>query len=124
MKIAHPLVSVVDDDESVRESLPDLLKEFGFSVRTFSSAEEFLASDSIDKTSCLILDVAMPGMTGPELQQELTCRGLRIPIVFITAQADDSIRPRLIKQGAVECLFKPFSDAALQEALSSVLRAD
>jgi FixJ family two-component response regulator len=124
MKIAHPLVSVVDDDESVRESLPDLLKEFGFSVRTFSSAEEFLASDSIDKTSCLILDVAMPGMTGPELQQELARRGLRVPIVFITAHADDTIRPRLIKQGAVECLFKPFSDAALQKALSSVLRSD
>jgi FixJ family two-component response regulator len=124
MKIAHPLVSVVDDDESVRESLPDLLKEFGFSVKTFSSAEEFLASDNIDKTSCLILDVAMPGMTGPELQQELAARGLRIPIIFITAHADDTIRPRLIKKGAVECLFKPFSDAALQEALSSVLRAD
>ena len=122
MKIAHPLVSVVDDDESVRESLPDLLKEFGFSVRTFSSAEEFLASDNIEKNSCLILDVAMPGMTGPELQQELARRGLRIPIVFITAHANDTIRPRLIKQGAVECLFKPFSDAALQKALSSVLR--
>jgi FixJ family two-component response regulator len=124
MKIAHPLVSVVDDDESVRESLPDLLKEFGFSVRTFSSAEEFLASDNIEKNSCLILDVAMPGMTGPELQHELARRGLRIPIVFITAHANDTIRPRLIKQGAVECLFKPFSDAALQEALSSVLRSD
>ena len=124
MKIAHPLVSVVDDDESVRESLPDLLKEFGFSVRTFSSAEEFLASDNIEKNSCLILDVAMPGMTGPELQQELARRGLRIPIVFITAHANDTIRPRLIKQGAVECLFKPFSDAALQKALSSVLRSD
>lgn len=124
MKIAHPLVSVVDDDESVRESLPDLLKEFGFSVRTFSSAEEFLASDNIEKNSCLILDVAMPGMTGPELQHELARRGLRIPIVFITAHANDTIRPRLIKQGAVECLFKPFSEAALQEALSSVLRSD
>ena len=85
MKATHPLVSVVDDDESVRESLPDLLREFGFSVEAFSSAEEFLASDSIGKTSCLILDVAMPGMTGPELQRELTRRGQSIPIVFITA---------------------------------------
>ena len=123
MKVTHPLVSVVDDDESVRESLPDLLKEFGFSVEAFSSAEEFLASDSVDKTRCLILDVAMPGMTGPDLQRELARRGRPIPIVFITAHRDETVRPRLIEQGAVECLFKPFSDAALQEALSSALRA-
>jgi FixJ family two-component response regulator len=121
MKIAHPLVSVVDDDESVRESLPDLIKEFGFSVRAFSSAEEFLASDTIGKTRCLILDVSMPGMTGPELQRELKRRDLPIPIVYITAHRDDTVRPRLLEQGAVECLFKPFSDAALEEALSSAL---
>ena len=121
MKVTHPLVSVVDDDESVRESLPDLLKEFGFSVEAFSSAEEFLASDSVRKTRCLILDVAMPGMTGPDLQRELARRGQSIPIVFITAHKDDTVRPRLLEQGAVECLFKPFSDAALQEALSSAL---
>ena len=76
MKTTHPLVSVVDDDESVRESLPDLLRAFGFSVEAFSSAEEFLASDSVRKTRCLILDVAMPGMTGPDLQRELARRGL------------------------------------------------
>jgi FixJ family two-component response regulator len=121
MKTTHPLVSVVDDDESVRESLPDLLKEFGFSTEAFSSAEEFLASDSVGKTSCLILDVAMPGMTGPELQRELTHRGQSIPIVYITAHKDDTMRPRLLRQGAVDCLFKPFSDAALQKALSSAL---
>lgn len=115
------LVSVVDDDESVRESLPDLIKEFGFSVRAFSSAEEFLASDIVDKTKCLILDVSMPGMTGPDLQRELERRGLPIPIVFITAHRDDTVRPRLLERGAVECLFKPFSDAALQKALSSAL---
>ncbi len=124
MKAAHPLVSVVDDDESVRELLPDLLKEFGFNVEAFSSAEEFLASDSIGKTKCLILDVAMPGMTGPELQRELARRGQSIPIIFITAHKDDTIRPRLLQQGAVDCLFKPFSDAALQKALSSVLEMD
>jgi FixJ family two-component response regulator len=121
MKVTSPLVSVVDDDESVRESLPDLLKEFGFSVQAFSSAEEFLASDCIGKTRCLILDVAMPGMTGPELQKELARRGQSIPIVFITAHRDETVRPRLIQQGAVDCLFKPFSDAALQDALSSAL---
>ena len=117
MKATRPLVSVVDDDESVRESLPDLLREFGFASQAFSSAEAFLASDSIGQTRCLILDVAMPGMTGPDLQRELTRRGQSIPIVFITAQRDDTVRPRLLEQGAVECLFKPFSDAALQKAL-------
>ncbi|UVC11180.1 response regulator [Rhizobium sp. TH2] len=123
MKVTHPAVSIVDDDESVRESLPDLLNEFGFSAKTFASAEEFLASDSVGTTRCLVLDVAMPGMTGPELQRELARRGESIPIVFITANADDTIRPRLMEQGAVECLFKPFSDTALLEALSSALSA-
>jgi FixJ family two-component response regulator len=117
-------VSVVDDDESVRESLPDLLKAFGFSAEAFASAEEFLASDSVANTRCLILDVSMPRMTGPDLQRELARRGLPIPIVFITAHRDDSLRPHLIEQGAVECLFKPFSAAALQEALSSALRVN
>jgi len=120
--VKRPLVSVVDDDESVRESLPDLLRELGYSVRTFSSAEEFLASDCVGETRCLILDIAMPGMTGPGLQQELTVRGQQIPIVFITAQADKTVRPRALEQGAVECLFKPFSDTALSEALNAAFR--
>ncbi|BCG99846.1 response regulator [Mesorhizobium sp. 131-2-5] len=121
MKFAHPLVSIVDDDESVRESLPDLLKELGFSANAFSSAEHFLASDYLGQTRCLILDVAMPGMTGPELHLELMRRGQRIPTIFITALKDDTVRPRLIEQGAVDCLFKPFTEDALQEALSSAL---
>jgi FixJ family two-component response regulator len=120
--VQHPLVSVVDDDESVREALPDLLRELGYSVRTFSSAEEFLASDCVGETRCLILDIAMPGMTGSDLQHELTVRGLEIPIVFITAQADETVRPRALEQGAVECLFKPFSDTALFEALKTAFR--
>jgi FixJ family two-component response regulator len=120
--VKHPLVSVVDDDESVRESLPDLLRELGYSARAFSSAAEFLASDCVAETRCLILDIAMPGMTGPDLQQELTVRGQEIPIVFITAQADETVRPRSLEQGAVECLFKPFSDVALFEALNAVFR--
>ena len=120
----RPLVSVVDDDESVRESLPDLLGEFGFTARTFSSAEEFLASDCVGPTRCLILDIAMPGMTGPELQQELIRRQLAIPTIFITANRDQTIRPRLLQQCAVECLFKPFSDTALLDALNSALRAN
>jgi CheY-like chemotaxis protein len=122
MKVTRSLVSVVDDDESVRESLPDLLKEFGFAVRTFSSAQEFLASDCVGQTSCLILDIAMPGMTGPGLQQELKLRRQEIPIVFITAQRDEAVRSRMLEQGAVECLFKPFSDTALLQALNVALR--
>jgi FixJ family two-component response regulator len=114
-------VSVVDDDGSVRESLPDLLKQFGFAARAFSSAEAFLASDCIDQTRCLLLDVAMPGMTGPDLQQELIRRRQAIPIIFITADRDMTIRQRLIEQGAVECLFKPFGDTALLEAVNSAL---
>lgn len=121
MKVTCPLVSVVDDDESVRESLPDLLKELGFSAQAFSSAEEFLASEYVGKTQCLILDVAMPGMTGPELQRELALRGQPIPIIFITAHRDEFVRPRLLEQGAVECLFKPFNDATLHKALISAL---
>ena len=120
--VKGPLVSVIDDDESVRESLPDLLRELGYSVRAFSSAEEFLGSDCVGDTRCLILDIAMPGMTGPDLQQELTVRGQRIPIVFITAQTDETVRPRLLEQGAVECLLKPFSDTALFEALNAAFR--
>lgn len=98
MKLTHALVSVIDDDKSVRESLPDLLQEFGFSAKTFSSGKEFLASDAVDKTKCLILDVAMPGMTGPELQVELARRRKMIPIIYITALRDSTIRQRLIEQ--------------------------
>jgi FixJ family two-component response regulator len=116
------LVSIVDDDESVRESLPDLLMVFGFAVKAFSSAEEFLASDCVDQTSCLILDIAMPGMSGPDLQCELERRRQEIPIVFITARHDETIRPRVIEQGAVECLFKPFSDTALLDSVRAALR--
>jgi FixJ family two-component response regulator len=124
MTITRPLVSVVDDDESVRESLPDLLKEFGFAARVFSSPEEFLASDCVEQTKCLILDIAMPGMNGRDLQRELKLHGREIPIIFITTSTDRAVRPRLLEQGAVECLFKPFSDTALLEALNAALRVN
>jgi FixJ family two-component response regulator len=120
--VKRSVVSVVDDDESVRESLPDLLRQIGFVAQAFSSAEAFLASDIVSETKCLILDIAMPGMSGPELQQELIRRRQEIPIVFITAQSDETIRPRVIARGAVECLFKPFSEAALIDALNAALR--
>ena len=116
------LVSVVDDDESVRESLPDLLRQFGFAAEAFSSAEAFLASDVVGDTSCLLLDIAMPGMSGPDLQLELTRRRQRIPIVFITGHGDRTVRPRLLADGAVECLFKPFSERALLDALDTAFR--
>ncbi len=115
------LISVVDDDESVRESLPDLLRSFGMEVEAFSSAEAFLGSGSLARTGCLILDVAMPGMTGPELQQELARRKHKIPIIFITAHSDERMRPRVLRCGAVACLFKPFSEAALLDAVHAAL---
>jgi len=116
-----PLVSVVDDDESVRESLPDLLTSFGFTAQAFSSAEEFLTSDDIGQSRCLILDVAMPGMTGPDLQYELKIRGHKIPIIFITAHKDETIYARAFAQGAAEFLLKPFTDTALLAALNKTL---
>ena len=118
-----PLVVIVDDDESVRESLPDLLMLFGFAARAFSSAGAFVASDCVDQTRCLILDVAMPGMSGPDLQQELKRRRREIPIIFITACRDEILCAHLIQQGAVACLFKPFSDSALLDALNTALGA-
>jgi len=121
--VARQLVSVVDDDESVRESLPDLLREFGFRVETFASAEEFLASESLGQTRCLLLDITMPGMSGPALQEELARQRRSIPIVFITANADENLRPQLLESGAVECLFKPFTESALLAAVTLALRA-
>ena len=122
MNATNPLVSIVDDDESVRESLPDLVREFGFRAEAFSSAEAFLESGNFNETGCLILDVTMPGMSGPELQRQLALSGQAIPIVFITAHGGETLRPRLIADGAVECLSKPFSDTALRLALNSAFR--
>jgi FixJ family two-component response regulator len=117
----RPLLSVVDDDESIRESLPDLLREFGFAARAFSSGQEFLLSDCVDHTRCLILDIAMPGMTGLDLQQELKRLGQGIPIIFITGQKDDGVRRQACREGAVNFLHKPFSDTALLDAVKAAL---
>jgi FixJ family two-component response regulator len=122
MTASPSLVSVVDDDESVRESLPDLLRQLGFAAEAFSSAEAFLASEVVSETSCLLLDIAMPGMSGPDLQQELTRRRQKIPIVFITALVDTTVRPSLLARGAVACLFKPFSEKALLDAVRAALQ--
>jgi FixJ family two-component response regulator len=115
------LVSIVDDDESVRESLPDLLREFGLASEVFASPSEFLQSAVIAKTKCLILDIAMPGMSGPELRRELIRRGRDIPTIFITAHADYASQPDLC-EGAVDCLLKPFSETALLGALKRALK--
>jgi FixJ family two-component response regulator len=121
MKGARALVSVVDDDESVRESLPDVLRAIGFATRTFSSAKDFLAWEGMDQTACLILDIAMPRMSGPDLQRELQRRRQEIPIVFITAHDDATTRSRMLALGAVDCLRKPFSEAALADAVARAI---
>ena len=116
-----PLVAIVDDDVSLRRSLPDLVIQIGFRARAFASAEEFLASDCVGQTKCLIVDISMPDMSGPDLPRELTRRGQKIPFVFITGEADQDLRRQLIAEGAVECLFKPFKPAALLKALNTAL---
>jgi FixJ family two-component response regulator len=115
------LVSVVDDDEFVREAVPDLLRSYGIEALPFHSAEDFLYSDSLDRTGCLVLDVTMPGMSGPELQVELIRRRHEIPIVFISANYDDELGQEVLSRGAVAVLAKPFSDAALIDAVNSAL---
>lgn len=115
-------IAVVDDDESVRESLPDLIGVLGHQALPFSSAEEFLESGLIDQAKCLVLDIAMPKMSGIELQKELVRQGITIPIVFITAHGDDTICNKLRKPGLVECLIKPFTDTALLIALNGVMK--
>jgi len=122
MMVTRSLVSIVDDDESVRDSLPDLLRQLGFAAEAFSSARAFLESERVNETHCLILDITMPGMSGPELRRELLSRQQDVPTIFITASGDKTLRPRLLAEGAVECLFKPFSDAALLNALKIALR--
>jgi FixJ family two-component response regulator len=121
--LPRALISVVDDDVSSRESLPGLLQTLGFAAMPFASAEDFLASRALADTWCLILDVSMPGMSGPQLQDELRRRELNIPIIFITGQLDPTLRAELLARGAVECLFKPFRERDLRSALDRVAGA-
>jgi FixJ family two-component response regulator len=123
MKVVRPLVSVVDDDVSMRESLPDLMRQLGFEAQAFSSAEEFLASSQASKTHCLIVDVGLPRMSGLELLAELTRRGQRISTIFITAQTDRALRAQILTQGAIACLEKPFTETALLEAIAAAVEA-
>jgi FixJ family two-component response regulator len=120
--MSQTLVSVVDDDESVRESIPGLVRALGLQVRAFASAEEYLASDAINASDCLVLDVAMPGMSGPDLYQELRRRGLLTPVIFITAQANLDLCAELIRRGAADCFYKPFDPQRLIAALRAAMR--
>ena len=115
------LISIVDDDESVRESLEGLLKSLGFRVEAFALAMDFLNSQALEATDCLILDVRMPGMSGPELQRKLIASQHSIPIVFITAHGDEAVRARVLGDGAVDCLLKPFTEDALLNAVHAAL---
>jgi FixJ family two-component response regulator len=118
VKMSPPLISVVDDSESVREAVRGLIRSVGYAVATFESAEDFLASASLAQTTCLILDVRMPGMDGIELQRRLAASEDRVPIVFITAHGDEASRIEAMTNGAVDYLRKPFSESALLDAVS------
>ena len=117
------LISIVDDDESMREAIQSLLRSVGFRAKTFASGEQFLQSEQIEHTACLILDVRMPGMSGLELQRRLMATQCRIPIVFVTAHGDEEARSRALQEGAVDFLLKPFSEEALLNAIQAALHA-
>jgi FixJ family two-component response regulator len=119
-----PLISVVDDDDSVRESLRGLLRSVRFVVEVFASAEEFLGSDRARATACLILDMRMPGMSGLELQRRLMASHPEVPIIFITAHGDEELRSRALSGGAVDYLLKPFSEEALLTAVQTALKPE
>jgi FixJ family two-component response regulator len=118
-----PVISIVDDDESVREATTGLVRSFGYVAATFASAEEFLHSDRVRDTSCLISDVQMSGLSGVELQDRLNAAGHRVPIIFITAFPEERIRSRVLKAGAYGFLTKPFSDDSLFECLDIALKS-
>ena len=117
------LIAVVDDDISVRESVESLLKSVGFLVNTYSSAEEFMGSPRLGVADCLILDVRLDGMSGPDLQRELRTAGNSIPIVFVTAHETEALRERMMADGAIDCLLKPFTDDTLLDAVEIALRS-
>ncbi|SRR6266849_1982854 len=118
---AAPLISIVDDDDSLRNSLNNLIRSVGFRAQGFSSAEAFLHSNQLHDTACLILDVRMPGMSGLDLQRQMVADNSRIPIVFITSHGDDNARTRALEAGAVAFLYKPFREEALFKAIDSAL---
>ncbi len=116
-----PLISIIDDDESMLESTKGLVRSLGYQVATFASAEEFLKSERVDDTSCLIADVRMPGLSGIDLQHRLIARGVRMPTIFITAFPEEGTRRRAMTAGAVGYLGKPFSEESLLTCLDAAL---
>jgi FixJ family two-component response regulator len=118
------MISIVDDDESVREATKGLVRSLGYAAATFASAEEFLSSGSVRDTACVIADVQMPGLSGIDLQQRLAAQGLALPVIFITAFPDERTRKRAIDAGAVDYLSKPFSDEQLVSCLDLALKDD
>jgi len=119
-----PMISIVDDDRSLREATKGLVRSFGYGADTFASAEEFLQSDRLNDTSCLILDVNMPGLSGIELQDQLIARGNHMPIIFITAVLEESTRAKALKAGAVGFLSKPFREEWLIDRLDVALNRE
>ena len=117
-----PLISIVDDDDSLRNSLDNLIRSIGFRTQGFPSAEAFLSSNQAFETACLILDVRMPGMNGLDLQRQIVAANWRIPIIFITSHVDDDARARALENGAVDFLYKPFREEELLNAIEAVLK--
>ena len=114
-------ISIVDDDQSVREGLSRLLSSVGFAVNTFASAEEYLSSDQPENADCLLLDIRMPGMSGIELQRQLVANHSEVPVIFITAHEEETERVQTLGGNAREVLIKPFSEEALLNAINKAL---
>jgi FixJ family two-component response regulator len=117
-----PMISIVDDDRSLREATKGLVRSFGYGADAFASAEEFLQSDRVNDTSCLILDVNMPGLSGIELQRQLIEQGNRMPIIFITAVPEETTRAKALDAGAIGFLCKPFREEWLIDRLDVALK--
>jgi len=118
-----PVISIVDDDQSMRDATSALVRSIGFAAATFASAEDFLESDHIDDTSCLITDVQMPGLSGVELQSRLIAQGRHMPIIGVTAHPEESIRTQMMEAGAVGFLGKPFNDECLIDCIATALKS-
>ena len=117
-----PLISIIDDDDALRSSLENLIRSIGLRAQGFSSAEAFLSSNQVPETHCLILDVRMPGMSGPELQRQMAVANSHLPIIFITAHADEAQRAQALEAGAVAFLRKPFYEEELLNAINAALK--
>jgi FixJ family two-component response regulator len=118
-----PVISIVDDDSSMRDATSALVRSLGFTVATFASAEDFLESSRIDDTACLITDVQMPGLSGVELQSRLIAQGRNMPIIGVTAFPEESVRSQMLEAGAVGFLSKPFNDECLINCLATALKS-